>query len=158
MLKHVLLFSKAQVSAFFGGIVDYGVMVFVTEVFHVHYTVSIAIGGIVGAIVNFTINKKWTFNSKETEYRNTLLQQLLKYFVTVTNSIILKSTGTYFLTTLLGIDYKISRIFADLVVSTCFNYTLQKQWVFKKVPNSKIPQKSLLTDPVRYYSKENNRK
>lgn len=139
MLKHIVLFSKAQISAFLGGIVDYGVMVFVTEVFHVHYTVGIAIGGIIGAIVNFTVNKTWTFSSKKEVYKNSLIKQLMKFSITVLNSILLKSTGTYLLTSFLAIDYKITRIFVDLVVSTCFNYTLQKQWVFKKASRNMNP-------------------
>lgn len=36
------MFAKAQASAFIGGVVDYGVMIFVTEVFHIHYTIGIA--------------------------------------------------------------------------------------------------------------------
>lgn len=37
------------------------------------------------------------------------------------------------MTTLLSLDYKISRIIVDLIVSLGFNYTLQKLWVFRKV-------------------------
>jgi putative flippase GtrA len=130
--KLILTFSKAQISAFLGGVIDYGVTVFVTEVFHIHYTISIAIGGIIGAVVNFTINKKWTFSSKDAVYKNTLPKQLLKFALTVTNSILLKSSGTYLLTTFLKIDYKITKIIVDLIVSVAFNFTLQNKWVFKK--------------------------
>ena len=135
MNKHIerlLVFSKAQVSAFVGGISDYLIMVFVTEVFHVHYTISIAIGGVIGAIVNFSINKGWTFRSKNIPYKNSMRKQLMKFVLVVLNSIMLKSSGTYFITTFLHLDYKISRIFVDLFVSIVFNYTLQKNWVFKK--------------------------
>ena len=131
-LERIFVFAKAQVSAFIGGITDYGIMVFVTEVFHVHYTISIAIGGIVGAVVNFSLNKGWTFLSKDVPYKNTIRKQLLKFVVVVINSIVLKSSGTYFITTFIGIDYKISRLVVDLFVSTLFNFTLQKHWVFKK--------------------------
>ncbi|WP_025079343.1 GtrA family protein [Porphyromonas macacae] len=129
----LFMFAKAQASAFIGGVVDYGVMIFVTEVFHIHYTIGIAIGGVVGAIVNFTVNKVWTFSDKKRKYDSTLFQQLLKFAVTVLNSIMLKSAGTFMMTTLLSLDYKISRIIVDLIVSLGFNYTLQKLWVFRKV-------------------------
>ena len=55
--KGILTFSKAQVSASIGGGVDYLTMIFFTELFNIHYTISIAIGGIVGAVVNFSLNK-----------------------------------------------------------------------------------------------------
>jgi len=51
----------------------------------------------------------------------------------VINSILLKSSGTYLVTTFLRIDYKISRIIVDLIVSIALNYNLQKYWVFKSV-------------------------
>jgi putative flippase GtrA len=128
----LIVFAKAQVSAFVGGMTDYAIMVFFTEVFHVHYTISIVIGGIIGAFVNFRLNNKWTFHSKDAPYKNSLRKQLLKFMLVVLNSIFLKSSGTYLITTYLFIDYKISRLIVDLIVSIGFNYTLQRYWVFKK--------------------------
>ncbi|MDP4276967.1 MAG: GtrA family protein [Bacteroidota bacterium] len=137
MLERLFTFSKAQVSSFVGGIVDYLVMVLFTECFHVHYTLSIVIGGIVGAIVNFSINKFWTFKSKEHPYELPLKKQLSRFVLVVLNSIALKVSGTYLITTFIGIDYKISRIITDLIVSWAVNYTLQRSWVFKKKKLSK---------------------
>jgi putative flippase GtrA len=130
--EKLLVFIKAQLSAFLGGVVDYLIMIFFTEIFHLHYTLSIAIGGVIGAILNFSINNKWTFYSKDIAYRNSILEQLMKFVLVVLNSILLKSSGTYFITTFLGFDYRISRIATDLFVSIVFNYTLQKYWVFRK--------------------------
>lgn len=133
MMDRILVFGKAQVSAFIGGGTDYVIMVFITEVFHVHYTISIAIGGIIGAIVNFTLNKAWTFRSKDIPYQSSISKQLIKFLLVVLNSILLKSSGTYVITTFLKLDYKVSRLIVDLIVSLLFNFTLQKFWVFKKV-------------------------
>jgi len=142
LVNKIFVFAKAQVSAFIGGLTDYAIMVFITEVFHVHYTISIAIGGIIGAVVNFSLNRKWTFRSKDLPYKNSINLQLIKFILVVINSIVLKSSGTYFITTFLRIDYKISRIFVDLFVSIALNYTLQKNWVFKnsnKTINKGLP-------------------
>jgi len=132
-IKDIIIFLKAQISSFSGGVIDYITMIFFTEVFHIHYTISIAIGGIVGAVVNFFINKNWTFKSNRRKYKNTSFDQILKFVLVVINSILLKSSGTYFITKYIHIDYKISRIIIDLIVSLGFNFTLQKIWVFKKV-------------------------
>lgn len=131
-IKDIIIFLKAQLSSLSGGIVDYITMVFFTEVFHIHYTISIAIGGIVGAIVNFIINKNWTFKSARHNYQSTTFKQFMKFILVVINSILLKASGTYFITNYTGLDYKISRIIIDLIVSLAFNFTLQKNWVFKK--------------------------
>jgi putative flippase GtrA len=132
VLYQLIVFGKAQVSAFIGGMTDYAIMLFLTEVFQVHYTVSIVIGGIIGAVVNFSLNNKWAFRSADTAYKNSMRKQLLRFVLVVINSIFMKSTGTYAITTFLKIDYKISRIITDLAVSIGFNYTLQRYWVFKK--------------------------
>lgn len=132
MIEQLFIFAKAQLSAFIGGITDYLVMIFLTEFFHVHYTISIAIGGIIGAVVNFSLNKGWTFKSKNAQYKSGMTKQLLKFALVVLNSIFMKSSGTYLITTFFRIDYKISRIAVDLFVSVAFNYTLQRFWVFRK--------------------------
>jgi putative flippase GtrA len=96
----------------------------------IHYTISIAIGGIVGAIVNFSINRYWTFQS----YESTVGTQVLKFILIVAGSILLKATGTYLITTFLQVDYRISRLITDIFVSFGFNFLLQKYWVFRKSP------------------------
>ncbi len=132
MFEKLLVFSKAQVSSGVGGVVDYLTMILFTEVFHLHYTISIAIGGVVGAIVNFSLNKSWAFHSKVHPYEHSFRKQLIRFVLVAVNSILLKMAGTYLLTTFLKIDYKISRIITDLIVSIVFNYMLQRYWVFKK--------------------------
>ena len=132
MIERLFVFAKAQASAFCGGMVDYLVMILFTEIFHVHYTISIAIGGVVGAIVNFTVNRKWTFHSKGVPYQISGWKQFLRFALVVMNSILLKSSGTYFFTTILGTNYIISRVINDLTVSLLFNYMLQKYWVFQR--------------------------
>ncbi len=132
--QSILTFGKAQFSAFIGGMFDYGIMIVLTEYGHLHYTRSIIISGMFGAIINFSVNRYWTFNNRTVSKT----RQLRRFVFVVLGSILLKSSGTYLLTELLKLDYKISRICIDAVVSLGFNYTLQKYWVFKhdKVPES----------------------
>jgi len=116
-LNKILIFSKAQISALIGGMVDYATMVFFTDVFHLHYTISIVIGGIIGSIVNFSLNKHWTFRSKNFSYKHSINKQILRFIIVVLNSIFWKDLGTYLITNYLEIDYKISRIIIDLIIS-----------------------------------------
>lgn len=124
----IIVFIKAQASAFIGGLADYIIMILCTEILGVHYTISILISGSIGAILNFSINRKWTFRAE----KGNLKYQVPKFITMVVGSIFLKSAGTYLFTNWLAIDYKISRIITDLIVSLGFNYTLQHYWVFKK--------------------------
>ncbi|WP_407431252.1 GtrA family protein [Arcticibacter sp.] len=132
-----MTFFKAQFSAFTGGIVDILIMIFFTEVIGVHYTLSIALGGIIGALVNFSINRKWTFRVKNQE-NSSIDTQLFRFCIVVLGSIMLKSVGTFGLTESLKMDYRLSRILTDVAVSLGFNYTLQKNWVFVTARSSEL--------------------
>ena len=132
MLEKFQIFVKAQFSAFLGGILDYCIMILLTEVGGLYYMVSIAIGCVIGSIINFTLNKSWAFYSKDLDYKLTLTQQLLRFGFVVISSISLKMLGTYLFTTLYHLDYRISRLIADGLVSIFFTYILQYFWVFTK--------------------------
>jgi putative flippase GtrA len=121
-------FLKAQFSAFAGGLIDYLFMLFFTEICGVFYPVSIVLSGFIGAVVNFTVNKYWTFNAKAQPTG----KQLQRFVWMVVGSVILKSGGTYLLTQLIGFNYKWSRLMVDLMVSLGFNFPLQKYWVFNR--------------------------
>lgn len=133
MVKHkaVVVFAKAQVAAFVGGLTDYVVMIALTELAHIHYTRSILISGLIGAVVNFSLNRRWAFQTEQL-YSSSKKQQLLKFLFVVLGSISLKSIGTYLVTTSMVINYKFSRLITDAVVSYGFNFPLMKYWVFRK--------------------------
>jgi putative flippase GtrA len=136
IFRQLEIFVKAQFSAFVCGMCDYCIMVLLTEFVGLHYTVSIAIACFLGAIMNFSVNKTWTFYSKNTSYKFSFPQQLRRFIFVVFSSIGLKMLGTYLLTTFVHIDYKISRIITDMLVSVLYNYILQRYWVFKDFTSS----------------------
>lgn len=107
---------------------DYAVMIICTEMIGIYFPISILISGGIGAIVNFSINRRWTYKAFDAKIHG----QLFKFALVVLGSVFLKSGGTYLITNWLQIDYKISRVITDLIVSLGFNYTLQTYWVFKK--------------------------
>jgi len=122
-----MIFLKAQISAFLGGVIDYLVMLYCVEILHIHYIPAIAIGGLVGAVVNYSIGRNWAFRSKS----EGITTQFSKYAIVSLGSIILKSSGTFILTETIKIDYRLTRLMIDAIVAFGFNFTLQKYWVFK---------------------------
>lgn len=131
MSKPIFTFAKAQVSAFLGGILDYIVMIACTELLHIHYTISIIISGIVGAVLNFSLNRYWSFRANKAD-KSPASPQLFKFMLMVAGSVLLKAFGTFILTNRLKLDYRISRILIDIIVSLGFNFVLQNFWVFRK--------------------------
>jgi putative flippase GtrA len=137
ILDKIKTFVRAQFSAFICGMCDYFIMILLTEFTKIHYTISIAIACTIGAIMNFSVNKYWAFYSKDGSYKFSLSQQLWRFLFVVLSSIGLKMTGTYMITTYMHIDYKISRLMTDIIVSIFYNYVLQRYWVFKgKMPDT----------------------
>ena len=127
-LTHSLkVFLKAQLSAFLGALCDYAIMILLTSYGHIFYGYSILVSGSIGAVINFSINRYWTFKKTEVDS----LVQLPKFIAMVIISILLKSSGTWLLTKLLHLDYRLSRISIDALVSFGVNFTLQKYWVFR---------------------------
>ena len=124
----IFTFLRAQISAFNGGVCDYLIMIFLTEVLGIYYTASIVISGILGAVVNYSINRYWAFNATRVSKRT----QLSKFALVVMGSIAIKDAGTFLLTEFLHLDYKISKLVVDGFTSLGFNFVLQKYWVFKK--------------------------
>ena len=133
VLNELKTMSKAQLSALIGGAVDYLSMIYITDYLHVYFAYSIIISGFIGALVNFSLNRNWSFKEKHRNYSDPLLSQVLKFIPVVLNSVILKSIITYSIVRFLFINYKLARIITDIVVSVAVNYPLQKVWVFKKV-------------------------
>lgn len=121
-------FLKAQLSAFLGGLFDFGIYSFCFKVLNISAPFSNAISGSLGAVVNFLINRYWSFNSKD----QPLGSQLWKFVIVVVGSILLKSSGIYLLVEVLGINFLLGKLVVEIVVSLGFNFVLQKYWVFKK--------------------------
>ena len=130
IFNEISTLSRAQLSAFIGGTVDYFSMIFITEVFKVNFSISIIISGFIGAIVNFSINRQWTF--KANGQRHPVIHQIIRFVPVVLNSVFLKSVVTTFIVKFFYIDYKISRLITDTLISVGVNYPLQRFWVFRK--------------------------
>ena len=127
MSSRAFTFFKAQLSAFLGGLFDFGVYSACYKLFHISAPFSNAISGSLGAIVNFLINRYWSFGST----KHSVGSQLWKFIIVVCGSIALKSTGIHFLVDVYHGNFLFSKLLVEVLVSLGFNYTLQRFWVFK---------------------------
>lgn len=121
-------FLKAQLSAFLGGLADFSIYTFCYKVLLFTAPFSNVVSGSLGAILNFTINRYWSFNNTATP----LASQLWKFIVVVIGSISIKSLGIHLLVDIWHWHFLLSKLIIEIVVSLGFNFTLQKYWVFKK--------------------------
>ena len=120
-------FLSAQVAAFIGTAVDFGVVIFLTEVFGIWYVVSNVIGAMCGAVTNFFLGRHWVFSSTQ----NKISHQAFRYFLVATGSMILNTLGVYLLTEFTSLNYIFSKIIVAVLIAFTFNFLLQKHFVFK---------------------------
>lgn len=101
---------------------------------------SVAVGAVVGGIVNCCINYRFTFHAKG----QSVQAVAVKYFMVWVGSLLLNMYGTTGVATLLSkwdwllsIGFKpdgifaAARLFASLVVSLAWNFVLQRNFVYR---------------------------
>jgi phosphatidylglycerophosphate synthase/putative flippase GtrA len=87
--------------------------------------VATAAGAAVGAIVNFTVNRVWTFKSRDAH-----LPQISRYgFVSLTSAL-LNAGGVAVLLLLPGIDYRLAWLLVRGAVFFAWNFPLHRDYVF----------------------------
>lgn len=120
-------FSRSQVSAGLGTAADYIVLFGLTEIFHVWYVASVAIGAFIGAVSNFLINRHWSFKAGERGWHG----QAMRYTLVSGISLILNTYGVFWVTEFLGIHYALSVLGVGLAVGIFYNYPLHRFFVFR---------------------------
>ena len=143
--RGIFLFLKASVSSQIASWVDMGLSFVLFSV--VNLTMydgffAKAIGAATGGVINCCINYKWTFRPEGCSKRTVAV----KYAMVWIGSLLLNSFGTAFVTgfvseipvlTELGISkdtvFFVAQLAVSLVVSICWNFMLQRYFVFNNV-------------------------
>ncbi|MBE6311032.1 MAG: GtrA family protein [Bacteroidales bacterium] len=143
--KGILLFLKASVSSQIASWVDMGLSFILFSV--VNLTLydgffAKAIGAATGGVINCCINYKWTFRPEGCSKRTVAV----KYAMVWLGSLLLNSFGTAFVTGFVsdlpilaewGVSkdsvFFVAQLAVSLVVSICWNFMLQRYFVFNNV-------------------------
>ena len=143
--RGIFLFLKASVSSQIASWVDMGLSFVLFSV--VNLTMydgffAKAIGAATGGVINCCINYKWTFRPEGCSKRTVAV----KYAMVWIGSLLLNSFGTAFVTgfvseipvlTEWGISkdtvFFVAQLAVSLVVSICWNFMLQRYFVFNNV-------------------------
>jgi putative flippase GtrA len=128
------MFLKAQVSSFIATASDFLVTIFLREIAGLWYLPASVLGTITGGVVNYFINRTWSFGSRPDtkDIQDTIGSQAFRYFHIWAGSIILNASGMWLLTSPGGINYIVSKLIVSFAVGIGFNYPLQKRYVFRK--------------------------
>lgn len=93
----------------------------------VPYPIGTTLGAFCGAVVNFYINRHWTFRADRARWE----KQAIRYAAVSSGSLLLNVGLVVLFTESLGLKYGWSKIAASLLVGFCFNFPLHKKFVFK---------------------------
>jgi len=123
----MVTFIKAQASAFIASFLDFITTIFLTEVLGCWYLLASIIGTTLGGIANFSISRRWVFETGEKE----VPEQIIKYLVVWIGYLLLNALGVFVITHYFNVNYVISKIGISLILGITYNYLLQKGFVFK---------------------------
>ncbi len=119
---------RHQIAGIVATLADFGVLVILTEVFHIWYVFSTTLGAFAGTLINFFISSYWAFSGSKNSLRN----QMFKYSIVSIGSLILNTSFVYLLTDWLLIDYKLSKLVTSIAIGWFYNFLLMRYFVFKK--------------------------
>ncbi len=119
---------RSQVASLTATFVDFGSMVFLTEVGNVWYVAATATGAFIGAVVNFLLGRHWTFTADHEALRG----QVFRYAAVSAASLALNTGGVYALTDYLHLHYALSRAIVAMSVGLLFNFPLHRRFVFNR--------------------------
>ncbi|MBS1661409.1 MAG: GtrA family protein [Bacteroidetes bacterium] len=86
-----------------------------------------ATGTLCGGVTHFMISRTWVFSAGEKKW----MEQLNRYALVWVGNLALNAGGLYLLSRYTNMDHRIAKVVTSVVVAVCYNYILQKRYVFK---------------------------
>ncbi|WP_165051314.1 MULTISPECIES: GtrA family protein [unclassified Adlercreutzia] len=122
LIDQIMKFGVVGVIAF---VIDYGLMVALTELFGVNYLVSATVSFIVSVTFNYFASMRYVFTHKEGLSRR---REFVIFVVLSVIGLLINDALMWLGTGLLGISYLITKIFATAVVMV-WNFVTRKKFL-----------------------------
>ncbi len=125
LISQILKFGFVGAAAF---VIDYGLMVLLTEVFNVYSLISAAISFTVSVIFNYVASVKWVFEVDEE--KNSKQKQFIVFVILSVIGLIINELIMWIMDSKFGIHYMISKLVATFVVMV-WNFITRKIFLEK---------------------------
>ena len=122
MKKLIAQFMKFGIVGVIAFIIDYGVMIFLTEVFGVPYLISTTISFVVSVIFNYFASMRFVFKRKDDMSRR---REFIIFVVLSVCGLAINDVLMWLMVDRLFIDYRISKIVVTVVVAV-WNFVTRK--------------------------------
>ena len=122
MKKLIAQFMKFGIVGVIAFIIDYGVMIFLTEVFGVPYLISTTISFVVSVVFNYFASMRFVFKRKDDMSRR---REFIIFVVLSVCGLAINDVLMWLMVDSLFIDYRISKIVVTVVVAV-WNFVTRK--------------------------------
>jgi putative flippase GtrA len=123
----MITFTKAQIAALLATGVDFLVTFLLIRFAGAPIVPAGATGTISGGVTHFMVSRNWVFNAREGKWA----AQLNRYFLVWIGNFLLNVSGLWLITRYTGIKDMFAKVIVAVTVAVCYNYVLQKRFVFK---------------------------
>lgn len=122
LIKQIIKFGVVGGSAF---VIDYGLMIFLTEVMNINYLISNGLSFSASVVFNYIMSVKWVFDVKEKNSKTNefLIFVLLSLVGLGINQFIMRITVEK-----LEVYYLLSKIYATIIVMV-YNFITRKMFL-----------------------------
>lgn len=118
---------KFGIVGFLGFVIDFGLTYVFKEKLKMNKFVANALGFLISALVNFTVNRMWTFENHNPD----LAMQFGKFMAIASVALMLNSLIIYILNGKIRINFYVSKIIAVLFVMF-YNFIMNSLFTFVK--------------------------
>lgn len=122
MKKLIAQFMKFGIVGVIAFVIDYGVMIFLTEVFDVPYLISTTISFVVSVIFNYFASMRFVFKRKDDMSRR---REFIIFIVLSVCGLGINDLLMWLMVDSLYIDYRLSKIVVTVVVAV-WNFVTRK--------------------------------
>ncbi len=122
MKKLIAQFMKFGVVGVIAFIIDYGVMIFLTEVFGVPYLISTTVSFVVSVIFNYFASMRYVFERRDDMSRK---REFVVFVVLSVCGLGINDLFMWLMVDFLFIDYRISKIVVTFIVAV-WNFVTRK--------------------------------
>lgn len=123
----MITFTKAQLASILATCVDFGITYLLLRIAGVPIVACGATGTLCGGVTHFLVSRNWVFNAQEGKWA----AQLNRYVLVWIGNFLLNVSGLWLLTQFTGINDMLAKVITAVTVAVCYNYPLQKRFVFK---------------------------
>ncbi|HEY1555727.1 MAG TPA: GtrA family protein [Kofleriaceae bacterium] len=121
-------FARNTIVSIFTTALDFAVLTGLVELAHVNYVIATFCGTVVGAMSNFIVNRRWSYEVSHLGAH----WQLVRFLPVQAGSSGLQTFGVWAFTDLAHLEYLISKTITAVAVYLVWNYPMNRFFVFRQ--------------------------